>query len=80
VEKRRREYSSQRMTERNIMCEIQRNSNAVAGLLPKVSLAKWSYLQLSYCVILYIEVLELVHNVAIVLFRWKNDIFSGYVV
>jgi len=50
------------------------------GLLPKVSLAKWSYLQLSYCVILYIKVLELVHNVAIVLFRWKTYVVSGYVV
>jgi len=75
------------MTERNIMCdEIQRNSNAVVGIninetdyfrpTPEVSLAKWSYLQLSYRVM----VLELVHNVAIVLFQWKKDVVSGYVV
>jgi len=33
LEKRRREYSYQCMTERNIMCdEIQRNINAVAGI------------------------------------------------
>jgi len=31
VEKQRREYSSQCMTERNIMCD-ERNSNLVAGI------------------------------------------------